>query len=668
MSFKRTFNFLPVLLFISTIAFPQDNQNIAGQLLDMADEIYRSTSAYIQARDAYLQVLDYDPDNLKANYMAGRLYLETVNKEKATQYLVKAYSIKPDYTFDLLYLIGRSYQFGLDFDNAISYYNQYLDKISAQKGYKGADFVPADEVNQRIKECNTGKKLVASPLNYNITNVGDGVNSEWPDYGPTIDENETMLIFTSRRKQGNMNENVYDDNFPYEDIYISRKSGDTWGPAQNMGPVINTPYFESSLTLTKDGKQLYLYLDTNAGDIYVSNLKSDGSWSAPVPLEGNINSSYKETSVSISPDGNVIYFASDRPGSIGGLDLYYSIKNKRGLWLDIKNMGPIINTPEDDDFPFIDYDSKTLYFSSQGHDGMGGFDIYKSVYDSAKKDWISPVNIGYPMNTPDNDISFIATKDGKRGYFSSVREDGFGYQDIYMFTIPDEIRNINEENTKIAEKPVAATVQPVMIDLTVTDESGTALDAHVKIRNNGDKYLGPVTRVSTGTYSIKTIFDSDKSCTVTAELDGYIFASQNITVPGATAEQKNINLTLVLKKPEVGKSIILHNIYFDFDKATLKPESYIEINKLYQMLQENSKLIAEIAGYTDNIGTEDYNYRLSYRRAKAVVDYLIKKGMDPVRIHANGYGEEDPIASNDDEIDGRELNRRVEFHVMRYLY
>ncbi len=600
--------------------------------------------------------------------MAGKLYLQTVNKEKATPYLLKVYSLKPDYAFNLLYMIGRSYQFGLDFDNAIKYFNLYLDKLKDNPDYHGDDLVTSSEVQQRIKECNIGIKLVANPLNYNITNVGSGVNSEWPDYGPTIDENETMLIFTSRRKEGNMNDDVYIDNFPYEDIYISRKQDSVWGPAKNMGPVINSPYFESSLTLSKDGKQLYMYIDNNGGDIYVSNRINDSTWSSPEPLEGAINSKYKETSVSISPDGNVIYFASDRPGSLGGLDIYYSVKNKRGLWTDVKNIGAPINTTQDEDFPFIDYDSKTLYFSSQGHDGMGGFDIYKSVYDSATKTWIKPVNIGYPINTPDDDISFIATKDGKRGYFSSVREDGYGYQDIYMFTIPEEVRKISESNQTIPPSKTVVSNKPVTINVTVTDDSGNAMDADVKIRNNDDKYLGAVTKVSEGNYKIALNFDAEKNCTLSAERDGYMYDNKNITVPASTTQEQMMNESLVLKKMKVGNSMVLHNIYFDFDKATLRQESYVEINKLYQMLNENSRFIAEIAGYTDNIGTKSYNLKLSYRRAKAVVDYLVKKGIDPIRIHAVGYGEEDPLASNDDEIDGRELNRRVEFRVMRYLY
>ena len=357
---KRLIYFLPALLTLYSQVYSQEKKDVARQLLEVADEIYRSTSAYIQARDAYIQVLDYDPDNIRANYMAGTIYLETVNKEKAITYLAKVYSLNPNYAFDLPFMIGSSYQFGLDFQNAIKYYTIYLEKLRSNPGYKGPDRIEADEVDRKIKQCNTGIKLVANPLNYNITNVGSGINSEWPDYGPTIDENESMLIFTSRRKDGNMNDDVWEDNFPYEDVYISRKVNGTWGPAQNMGPVINSPYFGSSLTLSKDGKQLYLYQDENAGDIYVSNLKADGSWTSPIPLPGNINSRFKETSVSISPDGNVIFFASDRAGSIGGLDIYYSIKDRRGIWLDVKNIGPIINTRYDEDFPFIDYDGKTL--------------------------------------------------------------------------------------------------------------------------------------------------------------------------------------------------------------------------------------------------------------------------------------------------------------------
>lgn len=652
---------------ICATGYAQDNKQIAGQLLDMADEIYNSTSAYVQARDAYVQVLDYDPENLKANFMAGSLYLQTVNKEKATPYLLKAYSLNPNYTFDLLYLIGRSYQFGLDFTNAINYYNRYLDKLRANRNYSGNDLVPMSEVQKRIKECNTGIRLVNNPLNYNITNVGEGVNSEWPDYGPTIDENETMLIFTSRRKEGNLNADVFNDNFPYEDIFISRKENGIWGPAKNIGSVINSLYFESSLTLSKDGKQLYLYIDNNAGDIYVSNLNSDGSWSSPQPLEGAINSNYKETSVTISPDGNVIYFVSNRPGGLGGQDIYYCVKNRRGLWLDVKNIGAPVNTPEDEDFPFIDYDSKTLYFSSKGHDGMGGYDIYKSVYDSSRSEWIKPVNIGYPMNTPDDDISFISTKDEKRGYFSSVREDGYGYQDIYMFSIPEEVRNINEENREIPAKPKVTTT-PVVLNISVSDESGNPQDADVKLRNNDDKYLGPITRTSPGKYKVTVSFDVAKNCTLSAEKDGYMYANKNFVIPAATEKEQVMNQSLTLGTLKSGNTMILHGIYFDFDKATLKPESIIEINKLYQMLKENSRLIAEIDGYTDNVGSREYNYRLSYRRAQAVVEYLVKRGIKPTRIHAVGFGEDNPIASNDDEIDGRELNRRVEFRVLRYRY
>ena len=346
---KRSIYFAFVFLTICIFSQAQGNKDVARQLLEVADEIYNSTTAYIQARDAYVQVLDYDPENLKASYMAGLLYLKTVNKEKATLYLLKAYSLDPNYTFNLLYLIGQSYQYGMDFNNAISYYNQYLVKLNNNKTYTGEDIVKSSIVEKKIKECNTAIELTSHPYNYNITNVGDAINSEWPDYGPTVNRDETELIFTSRRRDGNTNDNVFTDNFPYEDIFVSKKVNGKWGQAQNIGTQINTLYHESSLSLSKDGKQLFIFQGVNNGDIFVSDLKSNGTWSASIPLEGAINTSYKETSVSISPDGNVIFFASDRPGTLGGYDIFYSIKNRQKRWDIVTNIGPEINTPDDED-------------------------------------------------------------------------------------------------------------------------------------------------------------------------------------------------------------------------------------------------------------------------------------------------------------------------------
>ncbi len=656
------------MLSLFTISRAQDNREIANQLNQIADEIYSSTSAYIQARDAYVQVLDFDPDNLKANYMAGYLYLQTINKERATAYLLKVYEIDPEYTFDLMYLIGRGYQYGLDFRNAIEFYEQYIEQYKREPDYIGDDKIPLNIVEQRIRECEIGQELVNSPLNYNITNAGNNINSEWPDYGPSVNRDESIIVFTSRRQEDNTNSDVFEDNFPYEDIFISVQENDGWAPAQNISPTINTPYFESSLFISNDGRELYLYRDDNRGDIYVSRKLTEDTWSVPEPVPGDINTSSKETSVSISQDGRLMFFASDRAGTMGGLDIYYSRKDRRGIWSEVVNAGPQINTPEDDDFPFLDHDGKTLYFSSEGHDGMGGYDIFKTVYDSSQNNWIKPVNVGYPINTPDNDISFITTLEGKKGYFSSVREDGYGYQDIYMFTIPEEIQNINEEEPELVreEEPVEKT--PIRILLHVRDQSGNPIDARVQMRNTSGGYLAGVSKTGTGEYEASVKNEDPAPYTISAEKDDYLFYNENITLPGMKEEEQVFEYNLKLRKLEKGTWTVLRNVYFDFDKATLKDESYVEINKLYNMLSENSRLIAEIAGHTDNVGAKQYNYKLSYKRAKAVVDVLIKKGTDPVRVKAVGYGEDRPLASNDDEKEGRELNRRVEFRVLRYIY
>ena len=324
----------------------------------------------------------------------------------------------------------------MDFDNALVYYKRYEQKTLGDKNYRGDDKVPLSEVQRRIFECENGREFMANPANYSIVNVGTSINSEWRDYAPVLNGDETIMIFTSRRKEGNLNENVDVDNIPFEDIFISKKVDGKWTRAENIGNIVNTTSHDSNLALSADGHQLYIYSPENEGDIYVSEQK-DGTWSVPQPLSDAINSSYMENSISISPDKQRLFFASNRPGGYGGIDIYVSEKDKKGNWGKSKNLGPMINTEYDEEGPFIDYDGKTLYFSSMGRKGMGGHDVFKAEYDSVDGKWNEPVNLGYPINTPDNDVYFVSTKDGKRGYYASVRTDGMGYQDIYMVSIPD---------------------------------------------------------------------------------------------------------------------------------------------------------------------------------------------------------------------------------------
>src|SRR5690606_24474694 len=216
---------------------------------------------------------------------------------------------------------------------------------------------------------------------------------------------------------------------------------------------INNAYHNSNLAISADVSTLFLFNDEGNGDIYFSDL-IDGKWSVPQPLPGIINSSFQEKSITISSDEKTLYFSSDRPGGYGGLDIYKATLDSKGDWSNVKNLGPIINTEFDDDGPFIDYDGVTFYFSSKGHKGMGGHDIFKSVFNPQSNEWSEPQNLGYPINTPDDDIYFVASpKDDKRAYYSSVREDGMGYTDIYMITVPEGLKSEPIASNKPVDVP-----------------------------------------------------------------------------------------------------------------------------------------------------------------------------------------------------------------------
>lgn len=745
------------ILIFSTICFAFSIQSLIAQDQDKEQSklymeqaqlmIDAGSIALEEIRDVMVQAAEFDTTSVEANFEAGHLFLETIGQEQAVKYFMRVYRQKPSYKYDLEYWIGRSFQYGKNFDQAIDFYNRY--KTKASKGSPPGSAVPAEESDRRIEECKNGKEFMAAPQNFSIINIGKEINSEFEDYAPVVNEDETELVFTTRRRDGNMNENVFSDNKPWEDIFISTKENGKWLPAKNIGAPVTTLNHESTTALSRDGNTLLIYKDENAGDIYITTRNSDGTWTAPAPITA-INTTYAESSASLSSDGTTLYFASDRPGGLGGLDIYKATKDKKGEWRDIKNLGPGINTAFDEEGPFIDYEGKTLYFSSKGRKGMGGYDIFKSTLTDAKAGkWSEPENLGYPINTPDNDVFFVGTKDGKRGYYSSVREDGMGYSDIYRIDTPDAAKKetlpvklsvkvfdavtkqatdakvslvsvkdntaINMTTTRagsyefsvssneakdyklLVEKegfapesmvinlaaasekpnhesrtvelkkptekpaPVAEKKEPKPAKFTVkVIDAATKqpVDAKVSLTAVKDKKILSATNAGMGAYDFNITAEGSNDYKLSVEKDGYVFQNTAITIAG------NGSRTIELRKPAVGVTQILHNIYFDYNKATFKPESYDELNKLEAMMKQNANVRVEIAGHTDSWGPDDYNKKLSLARAAAVRWYLIKKGIDTKRVTAAGYGDTRPLASNDDEHDGREINRRVEFKII----
>jgi len=687
--------FLALILSAALNLKAQDqDKKLSQDLMTIAEQVMTDTRAIDQALEQMVQAANTDTTNVKANFLAGLWHIESIGKDQSVVFLLRAYNQNPNYRFDLEYWIGKGYHYGEKFDKAVEFYTRYKNKLKSKPGYNGKDKVDMSEVDRRIAECANGKEFKASPRPYSIVNMGSAINSPQDDYAPVLTADENEMVFTTRRQDDNTSPDVADDNKYYEDVFISIREGGQWKTARNIGPPINTKFHNSNLALSPDGSLLFIRNDDGNGDIYVSEKKKDGTWGEPEPLPGVVNSSAIESSVSITADENTLYFASDRPGGFGGFDIYVCTKDSRGEWTRVTNLGPKINTEHDEDGPFISYDGKTLYFSSEAHKSMGGFDIFRSeLLDAKKNDWSEPENIGYPINTPDDDIYFSISKDGKRSYYSSIRNDGLGYTDIYLITdlektnpqpdvtakepVKEPVKDeppkeepkkepVKEEPKKEPKKEVPKkVVQPIRYVLTVIDaQTKQPLDAKVSMTGLKDKLVvGSVDKGSGVTeYSIKSTVAKDYKITVDKE--GYIFQTVNVKVPAATAEEKTISKTIEMRKLVVNAVSVLRNIYFDFEKATFKTESYNELNRLEAMMKQNPALQVEISGHTDKVGTKAYNKKLSLLRANAVRSFLTSKGVDPRRVKTVGYGEDRPIASNDDDKEGRELNRRVEFKVL----
>ena len=442
-----------MFMFLSDKLIAQDPE-LAKIYLEQADQVYAEAKDAIEiAKDIYIQAAEADTMNVRANYMAGVLYLETVNRDYSTKYFERVKRLDPKYRFNIDYLLGRGYQYGLEFEKALKYFLAYKNKVTSDRSYRGRDKTSVYEVNDRIEECQNAKEIIGMPSSYTIENISENVNSTWPDYAPVLNEDETVMIFTSRRQEGNTNENVDKDNFYFEDIYISKRKGVTWSKAKNIGQNVNTLYHDSNLFLSSDGKTLYIYSDEGNGDIFYCTENENEEWSKPKPLEGRINSQgFAEQSIWVSDDGEFMMFASNRPGGYGGFDIYGCYKED-GQWKRPFNMGPEINTRADEDGPYMAKDGITLYFSSKGHKGFGGFDVFTSTYNDNTEKWNKPENLGYPVNTVDDEVYFHPTSDGERGYLASVREEGLGFTDIYMVTHVGNLEKTAKERiSKLKER------------------------------------------------------------------------------------------------------------------------------------------------------------------------------------------------------------------------
>jgi outer membrane protein OmpA-like peptidoglycan-associated protein/tetratricopeptide (TPR) repeat protein len=467
--------------------------------------------------------------------------------------------------------------------------------------------------------------------------LSESVNSKDSEYFPSLTIDGKTMVFTRRLNQ-------YDEDF----FYSEYKNG-AWQTAKPLEGKVNTNLNEGAQNIAQDGT-LLVFTGCNypegAGscDLYISYLRKDGSWSEAENL--NINTEGWESTPSLAPDKSALYFSSNNPGGFGGKDIWVTRKLPGGKWSKPENLGPTINTPGDESCPFMHADNETLYFNSTGHPGYGSTDLFLSR--KTADGWEGPINLGYPLNTIDDEGSLVVASDGVTAYFSSDRGETIGGLDLFSFQLP------------------------VAVQATPTRwVRGKVYDAKT---NEGLPSAVELTNLSNGELAFKLQTDEDgnylatlpqgKEYAFNVSRKGYLFFSEHYALNQHTPDS-GLTVNIALQPLETGASVILNNIFYDVNATTLKEASMQELNKLVQLMTENPTLQIRIEGHTDNTGAPADNLRLSTQRAQTVVDYLITKGIEKNRLHAKGFGETKPVDSNNTEA-GKSRNRRTELHIHRY--
>ncbi len=485
-----------------------------------------------------------------------------------------------------------------------------------------------------------------------IENFGNSVNTSNEEYAPVISADGSLLMFTTKRASIEKKKSKEPKEI-LEQIWFSEKDDGSkiWQEAKALPKNINDPKRNiSNIALSNDGHKLLLYVDdlTGTGDISECELKGS-NWTNPQKMPEPINSAYQESSASYAPDGKTIYFVSDRPGGKGGRDIWFCKQDKDEKWGKAINLGAPVNTSEDEEAVFMHPDGKTLYFSSKRKGGIGGYDIYKT--ELVKNKWSAPKNIGKPINTEGDDLFFVMEANGIIAYYSSDQKGTIGAKDIFKITF-------NSTNKRKESGPKLALLKGVISD----EKTKLPLEANIELVDNEKHEV--IAKFKSNSVSGKYLISlpSGKNYGINVIAIGYLFQSENVTLPDSAVYQE-ITKNVSLKKLEIGTKIVLNNIFFDYDKSTIKAESKSELERLTKLLTENPDLKIEISGHTDNVGSSSYNQKLSESRAKTVVDFLISQGINQDRLVYKGYGLDQPIANNDSE-EGRQLNRRTEFKIV----
>ena len=626
---------LLLLLSATTNAQKLSNSKKAVTYYDQGVEHFKHR-AYLAAEEKLKKAIDEDPKFQTAYMILAEVYWEQEKLPELVDTYKKGLSIDPKFYPQGYLNMAKMAMRIPDYQSAYEGYTTFL-------GLKIQD--PAKQETAAIGLANAQFALnaIAHPVPFEPVSLGDAVNTDDDEYWPTVSADGAKLVITRRVNSAKGGRDVQ------EDFFISHFADSGWAPMQPMGKPLNTVSNEGAQSISADGKTMVYTVCNRQGvgrcDIYISFF--DGvEWSEPVSIGPTINTPAKETQPSLSADGRTIYFASDRAGGNGGLDIWVSHKAIDNTWSEPMNLGDSVNRAGDQMSPFIHFDGATLYFSSNNHIGMGGYDLYKAGMNAAGV-FDHVANLGYPINTYKDEFGLIVTAKGDRAYYASniIPEKG---KDIYTFELPVEMRP-QEVSYMKGTVYDAHTKRRLMADFELIDlADGKLVGKSVSAESNGEFLL---------------CIPTNCNYVLNVSKPGYLFYSDNFALEGVHHLDEPFAKDIPLRPIKTGESIVLKNIFFETDSYKLKDNSKVELQKLVEFLANNPSLRIEISGHTDNVGAASYNQTLSENRAKSVVDFLLSKGIAPRRLEYKGYGFDKSIAPNDTE-QGKALNRRTEMTVL----
>lgn len=629
-------------------SFTTKNKKAIKFYLEARD--YYDIRDYENAETMFMSAIDKDKDFAEAYVMLGILYTETSQYEKAIDSYKKSIKSKADLFPNIYFSVA-------ELEMSLGKYQDALNHFAELKKYK-INKKLIDATKRLEKNAKFGIKAMANPVPFNPINMGGSINTNNPEYFPCITADDNLFLFTRLIKD----EKAPSNYGVQEDFYVSMKDKNgNWLPAKNIGMPINSHFNEGAPTLSPDGLTL-IFTACEVFGSYGKERKGAGScdlfftsrignnWAYPVNMGVPISSPNWESQPSYSSDGKTLYFISNRDGGLGSQDIWVTELNDDGYWQEPKNLGPIINTPYREESVFIHPDNQTLYFSSAGHVGMGGTDIFVSRKDK-NGNWSKPVNLGYPINTWKDENSILVNAYGNVAFMASNRDGGFGSLDIYNFDLYSNVQpnRVVYLKGKVYDKETKQSVYAKfeLIDL-----------------KTGKQVLQSYSNKENGHFLVCLPVNREYALNVSKS--GYLFYSENyslITDKNNDIEPFFMNVPLVPINSKDSTPVQLKNIFFETDSYVLKPESKVELNKLVDFLQKNPTISIMIMGHTDDVGDDAYNLTLSNNRAKSVVEYLISNNIQQNRLQYKGYGETKPLVPNDSD-KNRSINRRTEFMIL----